>query len=370
MKIECLKDKFQKALSLSERSIGKNLSLPILSSVILVVQKNKTFLKSTNLETGLEVEFPAKIKTEGEVAFNPLIMMGILSNIKNNEVIELEKNDNSLNIKTSSGIFTIKIYSVEDFPVIPKIKSDNVINIKSIDFINGIKSVIFAASTSDIKPEISSIYINHHQNKLFFVATDSFRLAEKSASFIDLKGDIDSIIVPFKNINDILRVFEGVDEDLKLTITKNQISIYSSTIHLTSRVIDGIYPDYHQIMPKLFDWELNINREDFIQALKISNIFSDKFNQILIILNPKNQKMILESENQDIGSGKIEINLNILKHDNNERKIRFNARYLLDCFQIINSDDVFVGINEINRPILIKNSNNETFKYIVMPINR
>jgi DNA polymerase III subunit beta len=370
MKIECLKDKFKKALTLSEKSVGKNLSLPILSSVVLVVKNGKTFLKSTNLETGLEVEFSSKIKTEGKVAFNPSVVLGVLTNIKNNEIIELEKKDNILNIITSSGLFTVKTYSLEDFPVIPKINSNNIIYIKSVDFINSIKSVIFAASISDIKPEISSIYINYHQNNLFFVATDSFRLAEKSVSFIDLKGDIDSIIVPFKNINNILRVFEGVEDDLKLSITNNQISIYSSTIHLTSRIIDGIYPDYNQIMPKLFDWEININREEFIQALKISNIFSDKFNQILITLNPKQQKINLESENQDVGTGKIEINVNILKQDNQERKIRFNAKYLLDCFQIINSDDVFLGLNETNQPIMIKESNNETFKYIVMPINR
>ncbi|MFA6416247.1 MAG: DNA polymerase III subunit beta [Candidatus Paceibacterota bacterium] len=367
MKLECLKDRLRQAVLQAERVTGKNLTLPVLSSVLLEAKNSKLTIKATNLEVGLEISIPAKIEEEGSVTINALILGNFLTN-NNEEKLKIDLINNNINIATNSTKTTIKSLGTEDFPLIPIVdeQEGEKARIEVKELISGLKSVVFAAATSDIKPEISSVYIYSQDGAIFFVATDSFRLAEKKI-IAKSSNDFPRLIIPLKNVLEIIRVLEGVeDKEVDILADKHQLSLITASVRLTSRVIDGIYPDYRQIMPVDFKTEATLRKDELLNSLKISSIFSDRFNQIEFTIKPKEEELMINSQNQDIGENTIVIKGKIT---GNEIGLNLNAKYLLDCLPIIENNIVELKINEKNRPLLVRGSEND-FQYIVMPINR
>ena len=219
---------------------------------------------------------------------------------------------------------------------------------------------------SEIKPEIGSVYIYPEEDILFFVSTDSFRLAEKKIK-LKQRLSFDGILIPYKNIVEIIKIFEGVNEDLKISLQKNQISFSSENIYLTSRVVDGNFPDYKQIIPKNPTTKAVVLKQDFISSLKISNIFSDKFNQVIISIKPNEKIFEIESKNIDIGENTTLLS-GALSGEN--VSANFNYKYILDCFQSISGDSLSLELNGNNKPMILRGVGDSSFLYLVMPMNR
>src|SRR3989344_4106629 len=248
MKLECKIEEIKNKILQVERITGKNLTLPVLNSILLIASGKSLKLRATNLSLGIEVEIPAKIEKEGMVAISGSVLNNIFSNVFKNESISLESIDGNLLIQTKKSKIKLKGTPHDDFPTIPKVAGTS-FEIESKKLIDGIKAVYYSSSISDIKPEISSVFMYTNEDNLIFVSTDSFRLAEKK---IKIKGleEIPGILIPFKNISEILRIFGEFNGTIKVCFNKNQISFSSDAIYLTSRVIDGVFPDYRQIIPK------------------------------------------------------------------------------------------------------------------------
>ncbi|MFA4975581.1 MAG: DNA polymerase III subunit beta [Candidatus Paceibacterota bacterium] len=365
MKIECEIEKIKNGILQVEKITGKNLTLPILSSILLIAGEKSLKLRATNLSLGVEIEIPAKIEKEGIVAISGNILAGIFSNIFQNENIQLESNDGNLLIKTKKSRIKLKGQPCDDFPTIPKVDG-KVFEIESKKLIEGIKSVYYSSSISDIKPEISSVFIYSNEDNLVFVSTDSFRLAEKK---IKIKGieEIDGILIPFKNIPEILRIFGEIQDVVKVCFNKNQISFSSNGVYLTSRIIDGVFPDYRQIIPKEFNVEAVVLKQDLLNSLRLSNIFSDKFNQINLKISPKEKVFELSSQNNDIGENKTYLDAALKGED---AVLGFNYKYFLDCFQSINTDSISIKLSQSSKPMVISGSSDNSFIYLIMPMNR
>ena len=365
MKLECQIEEIRNRISQAERITGKNLTLPILSSILLIASNKSLKIRSTNLSLGIEIEIPAKIEKEGLVAVSGSVLSGIFSNVFQNENIHLEGIEGNLLIQTKKSKIKLKGQPTEDFPTIPRVTGTS-FEIESKKLIDGIKSVYYSSSVSDIKPEISSVFMYTNEDNLVFVSTDSFRLAEKK---IKIKGleEIPGILIPFKNVSEILRIFGELAGVIKVCFNKNQISFSSDNIYLTSRVIDGVFPDYRQIVPKKSETEAIVLRQDLLNALKLSNIFSDKFNQVNLKIAPPEKVFELSSANNDIGENKTFLDA-ALTGENVE--LGFNYKYFLDCFQSIVADSVSIKLSGSGSPILISPVSDPSFIYLIMPMNR
>ena len=260
----------------------------------------------------------------------------------------------------------INTYLSSDFPTLPHVSDgvDFIIPIEKI--IEGVKSVVYAASLSDIKPEIVSVYIYMVDNELVFVSTDSFRLAEKR---IIIKGveDFPGIIVPIKNIQEAIKIFNDIDGDVVMSIGQNQMSIKNENIYFTSNIIDGNYPNYSQIIPSEEKTNVIVLKDELISSLRLVNVFSDAFNQILLKTDAKKGIVNLNSRNTEVGENSTFIE-SVISGDNIEMYL--NHKYLTDSFVSLLGDSIQFSFTEKNRPLVIKSIGDNTFLYLIMPMNR
>jgi len=367
MKVECVKENLVDSISVVEKAVGKNLHLPVLGCILIEAKKSRLKLKATNLDLGVEINIPAKIIDDGIVAVSGSVFYNVINSIYSGNSITLESKNDNLLITTHASKTLIKSLPYEDFPTLPKVESSDSFNIPVDDFIKGLHSVWFSSSHSSIKPELSGVYISTHNKKITFAATDSFRLSEKI--IINKKvPNFDSIIIPIKNVLEIIKVLEYVGEgEITATFTKNQIAFSADNIYITSRLIDGIYPDYNQIIPKKATTRVIVLKQDLINSLKKINIFSDKFNQVGFHISSKQKKCTLTSSNKEVGETIEELQTAV---EGEDLDIKFNHRYITDALQIIPSDSISLSFSGLGKPMVMEGMSDQSYLYLVMPMNK
>lgn len=366
MKLECDKSRIEAAIQKASKLASKHLTLPVLSCIYLdVLDDNRLIIKATNLDIGIEIEIKIKTIKKGTLAVPANILLGVLSSIKDNNLV-FEEIDSNLKISSNKNSIVIKCLPNDDFPSIPKLKTEKSIKINSHDLIYGFKSVWYSASNSNIKPELSSIYVYKDDSNLIFVSTDSFRLAEKKVN-TKISADFPQTLIPYRNVSEIIKLFEDYNDEIDVIFEKNQVAFITKDIYLVSRLIDGSFPDYKQIIPKTFNTTVTILKNDLINAIKTSNIFSDSLNQVKFRVDIKNKSLDIESKNSDIGEYKESLSVSVFG-DNIE--LNFNSKYVVDCMQSIPSDSLVLSFGGAGKPLAISGATDKSFLYIVMPMNR
>jgi DNA polymerase III subunit beta len=368
MKVEIGFQKLKEIISMVERASGKHLSLPTLSCILIEVGKNTVTFRSTNLEIGVEVVLTARTEGEGKVAVPAHIISSFVSQSHSqNQMVQMETDNGNLVVTLNKSKAVIKTLPPEDFPPIPEVVEGKEFSVDTALLIKGFKSVYYSASTSGVKPELSSIYMYNDIDSLVFAATDSFRLGEKKIKPQKVMS-IDGTLIPFKNTTDIVQILEKIGGTVLMKLSKNLVSFEGQGIRVVSRVIDGTFPDYRQIIPKGFITEVIVLKEDLLSALKVSNIFADKFSQTRLSVNPKKNFFEIQSKNNEVGENKTAVDAAL---SGEPIEVTFNYKYIVDCFQSIDADSVSLQFNGMGRPMVIRPvSGDQTFLYLVMPMNR
>ncbi len=366
MQLTCNKELLQKYISIADKVTGKHLSLSILNSVLLSTNNNSLIIRATNLDVGVEFQINANIKSHGSVVIPGALLANALSSIHNEQEVTLMAIGGICKITTKTKILNIKGFISDDFPTIPLVTNGEEFIMPSSKFIQGAKAVLMSSAISDIKPEISSVYLYQNGDSLVFVATDSFRLSEKKIkqNGITLPH---GIIIPAKNILEIMRVLESTNEDIKFFVSKNQISCTGKSLYITSRVIQGVYPDYEQILPKTNTTEMIVLKEDLINTIKLSTLFSDKFNKITIIVDPINKICSISTKNSEIGETESNLTATLAGEP---IEISLNGKHLFDCFSVIEKDSVIIQFNGSDKPAVIRGLGDPSFTYLTMPLMR
>ncbi|MBU6232399.1 MAG: DNA polymerase III subunit beta [Patescibacteria group bacterium] len=368
MKLEIPFQKLKTAVQMVERIAAKHMTLPVLSCILIELGDSTAVFKATNLDVGIEVSIPVRSTESGTIAVPANILSSFISQVfDQNQIVKMETVSGNLNISAGKTKGTIKTVPPEDFPVIPTITDAEPVEFPTDVFIKGLKSVWYSSSVSSVKPELSSVYIYRDNDMLVFAATDSFRLAEKRLK-MPPGAKISETLIPFKNVSDTIRILEGMGSMVKMRTNKNLISFETDGMHFVSRVIDGVFPDYKQIIPKGYSTEAVVLKADLVNALKISNIFSDKFNQVHMTIDPKGKVFQVQTKNSDVGENTTAIDAAL---SGDKVEINFNYKYIADCFQSIDSDSVSLQLSGLNRPMVIRPvSGDQTFMYLAMPMTR
>ncbi len=368
MKFECSHEKIFSAISKAEKVTGKHPTLPVLSCILCIASTDgKVIFRSTNLHTGIEVTISAKVETAGICALPGNYFLQVLSGISSAETVLCETEGDVFHINTKKSRTKLKTLAVDDFPELPKKNNDEMEIVLPInDFLTGIKSVIFSGSNSDIKPELSSIYIHGKEQNIYFVATDAFRLAEKKIPF-KKADDINSFLLPIKNAQDILKTLSESDEDITISVNDHQIYLQTQNIFITAQLTHGNFPDYTKIIPSSHTTQVIILKNDMVQLLKTIPLFSNHYHHITMGVNPINKTVLFHAENT--GVGEIHTTLDAVI-EGNEIEVGLNAKYIQDGLSIIQSDSLYFEWLDIKKPLVIRGQHDTSFLYLVMPMNR
>src|SRR3989338_3080382 len=366
MNFQCNAKQLRDAIACTQPVTTKHTGLTILNSILLSVTKDTGVLRATNLSFGIEYSFSAKVTSEGIVALNGALLSDILGTLNQDELIKIEQSGNTIILNTTSTKSKIKTIPHEDFPILPKISEGKSFDVPAKEFVTMLVSVIYAASLSDIKPEISSLYMFSDNDNLVCVTTDSFRLAEKKL-YVPNLPNFDGIMIPIKNISILIRSMSEVTENITITISTTQITFTTNKIYCVSRLVDGQYPDYRQIIPRESTTEIIMLKQDLANALHVLNIFSDKFNQVDVVVQHTNKTCTMTSENTEIGHTDAQITCAITGED---IETRFNARYIQDCLPSLSGDSISISFTTPQKPIVVKPVGSEDFVYLVMPMHR
>lgn len=366
MKFECTAEQIGAAVSIATRFIERRVNLPVLSSILISAEKNgRVILRATNLECGVEIVVPAKVTTEGVVAIPGATLSGVLGNTRS-KIISFALSGEVVKVDADRTSASLKTVPNEDFPILPRVSASTSFSIKSNDLYKAIKNVAYCASTSAIKPELQSVVIYAELGKLVTAATDSFRLAEK---IVPLRGggSIPQLLLPVRNATELMRLLEGSNEEVEIYYNEHQLSLHIKDIYYTSRLIDGTFPNYRQIVPKSFTTEAITLREDLSQALKSLTVFADKFAQVSFSVDPEKKSIILSSRNPEVGEETSTIRSTI---SGDAVAMNFNGKYLSDSLQGITGESVRIHSNGPGKALLIRDAGDDSFFYLAMPMNR
>lgn len=364
-----MRDKFLEVMNALQIAVGSDSAgLPILKNVLIKVGDGRIVLTTTNLDLVIESVAAGKIVQDGEFTVPFSVLSNIIKNLSSDR-ITLEQKGLKLNVLTDNYEATINGHDSQDFPVIPEMKDVGAtLGISGSFFREALSNVVVATQFSDIRPEISGVYIHEYDGSLFFVGTDSFRLAERSIicdkKQVETSGKI-SFIIPFKSVGDILRVLPDNDDVIEVKIDGHQMIIKGQTQKIVSRLIDGNFPDYRQIVPKDFAHEARLNRQEFLNSVKLVSSLSGKANDVMVKVGEGKKCLEVSSSDSVLGENICKVPAKI---DGSIFSLVFNWRYVLDGLKTFKGEDVILGVNSSDKPVAIKDPSMPFLIYIVMPI--
>lgn len=364
MKIVCTQENLLKGLLIVSRGIGKSPSLPVLANVLLSTERERIKLQATNLELGVTYFLRGKIEREGKITIPAQLFLNFINNIPPTKV-NLETKDNTLQISCENFKADVKGISAEEFPLIPKVDKEPICKVSASDLKDGFLKVGFAAALEETRPEIAGVYLNISKN-LVLAATDSFRLAEK---IIKAKSSHScEVIVPSKTASELTRIISEEAKEVEILVSENQIAFRLDDSELISRLVEGKYPDYKQIIPKDFTCQAVLETKDLISAIKTASLFSKAgIFDIKMEMRPKQNEVIITSESGQVGSNIVKIKGKV---EGRAEKIVFNYHYLLDGLDHINTDQVLIGLTGDATPAVLKPEDEKDYLYVAMPIKQ
>lgn len=364
MEITLPQEQLLRALELTSRISAKNATLPILQCVRIVATTETVTIEATNLEISIIIPVTAEIQEPGVVAVPNQTFLQSVQLISQKDVT-LRLEDTVLQLETTKSNTSIKTFAADEFPVIKKIAGTE-IAITSQTFAYGIKSVAFAASQTSIKPELGSVFVQQKkEHTLTFVATDSFRLMEKTVSQKNVILD-QSFMIPSKNAIELARVCDTVHTDAELIVTDNHCALaFPDGTYVSSRLVTGTFPDYAQIIPKEYAVTVTVLKADLQQAFKKTNIFLNKFRQVSLTITDKN--LTIAATNNELGHTTDTLPAEV---QGEELTLNFNQQYVMDPLQHIQDDSVVLRFAGIGRAMVMQGVSDQSLRYLVMPMNK
>jgi len=376
MKFKILKENLENGLNIVGRIVGKNLTLPILNNVFISTEKNFLNLTTTDLEIALKYWCLSKNEKEGSITV-PLKVLSNYINLLTEDVLQIEVKNQIFYVIGSSFKTQFKTQPSEDFPIIPKIDTSNFVEVNSIVFCEGLDQVVDFVAINQSRPEISGVFLNFQKDVLKITATDSFRLAEKTLYFKEKQDKIFSFILPQKTTKEIINIFGDKKDKIKIYFTPNQIMVESlmkevkhPQIQLISRLIEGEYPNYEEVIPKTYQIQTILPKSEFLNQIKTASVFSGKGKEVKIKVNVKKQEIEIFSQNPDIGENKSTIKGEVKCNSSTtkEMEVVFNYKFLIDGILKIQTPRIIFELNGEEGPAVLKPEKEEDFIYIVMPI--
>ncbi len=363
MKFECKGEVFIKAVQQVSRAKSKTQSQQALQDIHLEVINHLLTLRATNLELFCEKSIPVKGVVNGACLLQGETLLRIISTFNSKDVtLTCEIIDGVFTITTQKGIIEIKTTPYEDFPTLPSQGEQiGVLSKEAIDTL--LREVSFCSATTDIKPEISSVYVYTKEDSIYAVATDSYRLAEKT---IPNTNDLDfSFLVPQKHIGEILQIINDEEGDISISRNQNILTLTGATLTLSIHTVTGHFPDYRQLFPKEYTTTVTLSKEELQKALLLTTFFNEQYSQVECIFT--DDKCTVHSKSERVGQVTHTISA---KKEGEDIEVKYNNKFFLEVLPHLDGDTLTCMFTTPNKPLFIQSKKDISFIYLLMPLNR
>ena len=369
MEFKIDKKSFIKALTIHQGIAEKRSSIPALSNILIESDSQEIRLTTTDLETAIISQVPCPgLKEEGKMCVSARKLYEIIRELPETEIGLQVMENHWAKITCKNAVFNLSGLDPGEFPTLPSYSEDDLIGIESFDFGQMIGKVIFAASTEESRYNLNGVFLEgiSSENKNFarMVATDGHRLAlidRESPEFLGIKK---GAIIPKRGLNEVRKIVGEYPEDLKISLTETSFVVKVGSFTVIIRLIDGEFPDYHQVIPTGNDKIIKLSTQEFASCLKrVSTISVERVEPVKFTF--KKGAVELFSSTEDIGNAMEEFPA---IYDGGEMNIRFNARYVLDAINEIEEEEFLIELKDEGSAALIRPASEKNPLYVIMPL--
>ncbi|HWQ59545.1 MAG TPA: DNA polymerase III subunit beta [Candidatus Fimivivens sp.] len=383
MKAICTQENLTRALSFLERATGKQTTLPILSNFLLRVENGRLKLSSTNLEIGVTAFVNAKIEGTGEIAVPVRIVSNFVGNLPAGEVVSIDIHDRVMSLESGGYTMQVRGLDPKDFPIIPERVGEVSFILPAQPFKSALQRILPCVSANESRIELTGINIFFLEREFCMAATDSFRLAEQhialsrettDSGYDTFREQNPSLILPNITMQELSRIISPDTKEILFTFEENQVFFDIDGVSVVSRIINGKYPDYKQILPKEFSYSICLSREEFLRAVRMAGVFvSQMSGEMLLSVFPDKGEVRIAARSSEVGENETVIHGEMIGTE--PMRILFNPRYVIDGLNALSTDSILFLLNSPSTPAGLRMISDDgktdmDYLYIAMPIRK
>lgn len=364
MELTVTQEKLNKAISAVGRVASTKTQLPILGNILLRTDGTRLLVAATNLEIAITQYVGAKITKPGAITIPARLMSEFISSLPK-EAVELKVVGNNLHIKSGTYKSIINGYIADDFPELPTINEDSSIqySIKIEDFKQAVSQTIITTSNDSTRPVLTGVYWHSHEGQLYLAATDGYRLSERS--LVKTKSEV-SAIIPTQTLQEVLRNITEESDEIDILFDETQVRFRINESEIISRLIDGNFPDYRQLIPRSSETTITVNKSDFMRITKIAGLFArESGGSVIITANQTDSVVSVHSVASELGENTSNASAVVT----NDGQITLNSRYLSEALSVIDGEKVEFSFSGKIAPCILKSTDENTnYFHIIMPL--
>ena len=363
-----MQENLARGLQVASRAVSSRATLPVLANVLLRTEDAGLKLTATNLEIGITAWVPGRVDSEGSLTVPARLFSDIVNGLPAGERVDLEiEGDTSLRIKAGRYQTHLRGIDAEEFPVIPSPGERPTTRISQRELRRALSEVAFAAATDEARPILTGVLTRFSGDRLTLAAADNYRIAVKSLPLLDSVEDT-SLVVPARSYNELMRVLADSDDpvEVMLASSKSQILFHLEGIDLVSRLIDGQFPNYQQVLPTSHTSRAVVDRDELLKAVRLSAfIASSAANVIKLTVGDEGAGTVTIAAAADVGDAQGEVES---ANEGDSVQIAFNARYLQEALQNVDDPQLALEFSGPLSPGVIRPTGDEDYVHVIMPV--
>ncbi len=371
MKFTCTKENFLQGIQAVSSITGKQVHLPILNNILLLAEPTGLKAIGTNLELSIVATIRGKVEIAGTFTVPAKMLVEYISLLPNEAHIDCELDGVELILKSGRQRTKMKGAPATDFPAVPPVEKNNELVFPADRLKRALQRVLMSVSHSEVRPELQGVLLfseNTDQLRATLASTDSYRLSEVHVELLNQSSVAVRVIIPQKAAQEIHRLLPNSNEPTALVLGEGQISCVIGDVHLVSRLIDGTYPDYRQIIPKTWNTELKAPVEETLKAIKAASLFATQgVSAVSLELKPASEILNITSASTQAGEHSADISVEGVGVDN---KVILNHRFLVDGLLSVDDERVILKVVNSESPCLLQPEKTDDYLYIIMPIRQ
>jgi DNA polymerase III subunit beta len=362
VKVTCAKDELTRALSVVGRAVSTRATVQVLGGVLLRAADGRMELSATDMELSLRLSVEAQVEGDGAVVAPGRLLVDLARLLPESEVVlDHRPEQGVLEITCGPASYKLNTYSAEDFPKLPGVEGAQTFGVDTSAFLETVSRVARAASRDESRPVLTGVLVRFEGGKLIMAATDSYRMSVKETELAEGAAEELEAIVPARALTELSRIAQDSGE-LQIGVQENHVVFGAGDVWLTTRRIDGQFPNYKQLLPETFEHEVALPREEFLEVVRRASVMAQRNSPLR--LRFAEGEVTVSAQTQDIGEAKESLPV---PFSGEPLEIGFNPEFLRDGLESVESDEVALRLISPLRPGLLY-SEPEDFSYLIMPI--